>query len=55
MGAWQVAVGISPIGHLEVGLLAGAVGTAAALLLNGVALVLVAAGAGAASRRLREL
>ena len=55
MGAWQVAVGISPIGHLEVGLLAGAVGTPAALLLNGVALVLVAAGAGAASRRLREM
>ena len=28
MGAWQVAVGFSPIGHLEMGLLAGAVGTA---------------------------
>ena len=55
MGAWQVAVGFSPIGHLEMGLLAGAVGTAAALLLNGAALVLVAIGAGAASRRLREM
>ena len=55
MGAWQVAVGFSPIGHLEVGLLAGAVGTAGALLLNGAALVLVAIGAGAASRRLREM
>ena len=55
MGAWQVAVGISPIGHLEVGLLAGAAGTATALLLNGAALVLVAVGAGAASRRLREM
>ena len=55
MGAWQVAVGFSPIGHLEMGLLAGAVGTAGALLLNGVALVLVAIGAGAASRRLREM
>ena len=55
MGAWQVAVGFSPIGHLEMGLLAGAVGTAAALLLNGAALVLVALGAGAASRRLREM
>ena len=55
MGAWQVAVGISPIGHAEVGILAGAVGTAHALLLNGVALVLVAVGAGAVSRRLREM
>ena len=55
MGAWQVAVGFSPIGHLEMGLLAGAVGTAGALLLNGAALVLVAVGAGVASRRLREM
>ena len=55
MGAWQVAVGFSPIGHLEMGLLAGAVGTAGALLLNGAALVLVAVGAGAASRRLRGM
>ena len=55
MGAWQVAVGFSPIGHLEMGLLAGAVGTAGALLLNGLALVLVAVGAGAASRRLRRM
>ena len=55
MGAWQVAVGFSPIGHLEMGLLAGAVGTAGALLFNGAALVLVATGAGAASRRLRGM
>ena len=55
MGAWQVAVGFSPIGHLEMGLLAGSVGTPTALLLNGAALVLVALGAGAASRRLREM
>ena len=55
MGAWQVAVGFSPIGHLEMGLLAGAIGTAGALLLNGAALVLVAVGAGAASRRLRKM
>ena len=55
MGAWQVAVGFSPIGHLEMGLLAGAVGTGEALLLNGAALVLVAIVAGVASRRLREM
>lgn len=55
MGAWQVAIGFSPIGHLQMGLLAGAIGTAGALLLNGAALVLVAIGAGAASRRLRGM
>ncbi len=55
MGAWQVAIGFSPIGHLQMGLLAGAIGTAGALLLNGAALVLVAISAGAASRRLREM
>ena len=55
MGAWQVAVGFSLIGYLEMGLLAEVVGTAGALLLNGAALVLVAIGAGAASRRLREM
>ena len=55
MGAWQVAIGFSPIGHLEMGLLSGAIGTAGALLINGAALVLVAIGAGAASRRLREM
>ena len=55
MGAWQVAVGFSPIGHIEVGLLSSAVGTATALQFNGAILVLVALGAGAASRRLRKM
>ena len=55
MGAWQFSVGFSVVGHLEVGLLSSALGTASALLANGMALVLVAIGAGAASRRLREM
>ena len=55
MGAWQFSVGFSVIGHLEVGLLSSMLGTAPALLVNGAALVLVALGAGAASRRLREM
>ena len=55
MGAWQFSVGFSVVGHLEMGLLASALGTAAALLVNGTALVLVAIGAGAASRRLRRM
>ena len=55
MGAWQVAVGFSPIGQVQMGLLASALGTAAALLLSGAALVLVAIGAVATSRRLRQM
>jgi len=55
MGAWQFSVGFSVVGHLEIGLLASALGTATALLLNGAALVLVALGAGAVSRRLRRM
>lgn len=55
MGAWQFSVGFSVVGHLEVGLLSSMLGTASALLANGAALVLVAIGAGAASRRLREM
>ena len=55
MGAWQFSVGFSVVGHLEVGLLSSALGTASALLANGMALLLVALGAGAASRRLREM
>ena len=54
MDAWQAAVGFSPIGHLETGLLASAVRTAGALLLNGVALELVAFGACAVSRGLQD-
>ena len=55
MGAWQFSVGFSVVGHLEVGLLSSLLGTTSALLANGAALVLVALGAGAASRRLREM
>ena len=55
MGAWQFSVGFSVVGHLEMGLLASALGTAPALLANGMVLVLVALGAAAASRRLREM
>ena len=55
MGAWQFSVGFSVVGHLEVGLLSSLLGTTSALLANGMALVLVAFGAGAASRRLREM
>ncbi|MEM7403744.1 MAG: MFS transporter [Pseudomonadota bacterium] len=43
MGAWVLALGAGPVGHVELGAVVGAVGASAGLLLNG--LVLVTAGA----------
>jgi MFS family permease len=42
VGVWVLSIGSAPIGHLEMGILAGALGAPAALLING-ALTLVAA------------
>jgi hypothetical protein len=39
MGSWIVGTGAAPIGHLEIGYLAGAAGVSTALLLNGLALI----------------
>ncbi|MDH3604270.1 MAG: MFS transporter [Candidatus Tectomicrobia bacterium] len=39
MGSWIVGTGAAPIGHLEIGYLAGVAGVSAALLLNGSALI----------------
>jgi MFS family permease len=39
MGSWIVGTGAAPIGHLEIGYLAGAAGVSMALLLNGSALI----------------
>lgn len=41
MGAWVVALGLGPLGHLELGLLISFFGTALALYFNGVALLLI--------------
>ncbi len=43
MGAWVFAIGSSPLGHLEMGLLASTVGLGAALYLNGAGVLLVIA------------
>jgi len=40
MGAWVVALGMGPLGHLELGLLVALFGTAIALSVNGVILVI---------------
>ena len=45
-GAWVVAIGVGPVGQLQIGALVSGLGVAAALGLSGSALVVVAAGAG---------
>ena len=45
MGAWVLSLGAGPIGHVEVGLLAGAVGGGVMVAVNGVCMLVIAAGA----------
>lgn len=42
MGAWELAIGAAPLGHLEMGLLASALGVTAALSLNAAGVLLIA-------------
>jgi MFS family permease len=44
MGSWIIGTGVGPVGHLEVGSLASLTGAHWALLVNGLALMLVAGG-----------
>jgi ENTS family enterobactin (siderophore) exporter len=41
MGAWVVALGMGPVGHLELGLLISFFGTASALYFNGIVLLII--------------
>ena len=41
MGAWVVALGMGPLGHLELGLLISFLGTASALYFNGIVLLII--------------
>ncbi|MBI2871733.1 MAG: MFS transporter [Chloroflexi bacterium] len=43
MGGWALGIGVGPVGHMELGALAGALGPPVALAINGVALGAVAA------------
>jgi MFS family permease len=43
MGSWLLAVGFGPVGHLQIGALAAVAGVSAALVSNGVLLVVLAA------------
>ncbi len=55
MGAWVFAIGSAPLGHLQIGLLAAAVGADVALYINGACVVAVIVTALLASRSLRRL
>lgn len=55
MGAWTLAVGVSPVGQLEMGFLIGALGLGGAFAANGAALVAVGLAAALFLPRLRRL
>ena len=55
MGSWVLAVGSSPLGHLEMGALAVSLGVGGALVVNGAALIGVAVLATLVAPRLRKL
>ena len=55
MGSWVLAVGASPLGHLQMGVLAVTLGVGGALLINGGALIAVAILATVAAPRLLRL
>ena len=55
MGSWIFGIGMAPVGQLEVGYLAGETNSRTALLVNGAALIVLAAIMAAAMPRLRRL
>jgi MFS family permease len=55
MGAWTLAIGSAPLGHLEMGALAVAIGIGNALFVNGTMLILVGIVVFFAAPRLRSL
>ena len=55
MGSWIFGIGMAPVGQLEVGFLAGETNSRTALLVNGAALILLAATMGVLMPRLRRL
>jgi hypothetical protein len=55
MGAWVVGCGTAPVGHVEMGYLAVIAGARLALLLNGMALIMLAGVFALCLPRLRRL
>ncbi len=55
MGTWVLSVGVSPLGHMELGGVAGALGAPFAILINGIALALIGITSAFALPRMRRL
>ena len=55
MGSWVLAVGLGPVGHLQIGALASALGVSFALMAHGIGLIALAVGALAFFPKLRKL
>lgn len=55
MGTWVFVIGIEPLGHVQIGVLAAVVGVALALQINGGLLLLIVLAALLAAPRLRQL
>jgi hypothetical protein len=55
MGSWIIGTGIAPVGHLEVGHLASLTNTHTALLVNGLALMILTLGMATCLPRLWRL
>jgi hypothetical protein len=54
MGIWVLALGFGPLGHLELGAVAGSFGLQSSLLLNGCILILIAVTTAVLVPRLRQ-
>jgi MFS family permease len=55
MGSWALAVGLGPVGHLQIGALASVLGVGFALTAHGIGLVALAVGALALFPKIRKL
>jgi hypothetical protein len=55
MGSWLLAIGLAPVGHIQIGVLAALVGASLALAANAVALVLMTLVVLLTARELRRL
>jgi hypothetical protein len=55
MGSWLLAIGLAPVGHIQIGVLAALVGASLALAANAVALILMTLVVLLTARELRRL
>ena len=55
MGSWVLAVGLGPVGHLQIGALASALGVSFALMAHGIGLIALSVGALVFFPKLRKL